>query len=171
MAWKELLKRFIVKSTKDKATCPCKLGVCASPPIPPSPEQREATLWTGGRFVNMLVMLGTCVHIAHIMVSSSHVASHCCCSSPHTSATLHISCLFDIQEQRQPGITSENIVLLCLETWSALTPPSPGRAPRPSQTCIQLTNVHLLQTVMKHVLGWHCRTSLILREWIYLSFV
>lgn len=32
--------------------------------------------------------------------------------TPHTSATLHISCLFDIQEQRQPGITSGNIVLL-----------------------------------------------------------
>lgn len=49
--------------------------------------------------------------------------------TPYTSATLHIYCLFDIQEQRQPGITSENIVLLCLETCSALTPPAPGRAP------------------------------------------
>lgn len=37
-------------------------------------------------------------------------------ATSHTSETRHISYLIVIQEQRQPGIASKNIVLSCLET-------------------------------------------------------
>lgn len=118
----------------------------------------------------MLVMLCRGVRAAHSMASSSPAASRWWCalvaksmslkeaeaalcrsvefSDPLwplrtrlTSASLHISCLFDIQVQRQLGFTSENIVLLCLETSSALTPPSTRRAPRPSEGGIRLSDI------------------------------
>lgn len=142
--------------------------------LPPSLEQREVTLSTGGGSADMLIMPDAGVHVAQIMARSSHLALCCWCALvtkstrhkqaraalrgsvdfsdpwwPLTSASLHSAWLFDIQVQRKPGLTSENIVLLCLEVSSALTSPSPGRAPRPSEK-LHLTDQRPLTVVMKH---------------------
>lgn len=179
MAWKKLSKRFIVKSSKDESPCPCDLGVCAHPPIDFYHHQsnKNATLWTGGRFVNMLIMVHVSMwhiswpvqamwrHVAIALVRKSmrqtQAKPPCQVLALGILLTLIISfvqlislsaCLI-FRSGGSRASPLKHVVLLCLEAWSALTPPSPRRVWRPSQTCIQLTDGRLPQTAIKHVLG------------------
>lgn len=56
--------------------------------LPPSLEQREVTLSTGGGSEDMLIIPGAGVHVAQIMARSSHLASRCWCALV-TKSTRH----------------------------------------------------------------------------------